>query len=142
MFYWLFFFKQKTAYEMRISDWSSDVCSSDLGMQARLRDDLTRKAHLAALGGAVAKINHDLRGILSSALLVSDRLESSDDPEVRRAAPTLVAAIERATALCSQTLDYVGQAQPRSEEHTSELQSLLRISYAAFCLNKNKNRIH
>src|SRR3546814_4486896 len=84
MFYWLFFFKQKTAYEMRISDWSSDVCSSDLGMQARLRDDLTRKAHLAALGGAVAKINHDLRGILSSALLVSDRLESSDDPEVRQ----------------------------------------------------------
>src|SRR3546814_14982873 len=64
------------------------------GMPARLRQDLTRKAHLAALGGAVAKINHDRRGILSSALLVSDRLESSDDPEVRRAAPTLVAAIE------------------------------------------------
>src|SRR3546814_7477456 len=98
-------------------------------MQARRRDDLTRKAHLAALGGAVAKINHDLRGILSSALLVSDRLESSDDPEVRRAAPTLVAAIERATALCSRTLD-------RSEEHTSELQSLMRLSYAVFCLKK------
>lgn len=95
------------------------------GMQARLRDDLTRKAHLAALGGAVAKINHDLRGILSSALLVSDRLESSDDPEVRRAAPTLVAAIERATALCSRTLDYVGQAQPQLRRSRFPLHDLV-----------------
>ncbi len=77
-------------------------------MQHKLRAALTQKAHLAALGGAVAKINHDLRGILSTALLVSDRLESSEDPEVRRITPTLVNAIERAAALCSQTLDYAG----------------------------------
>ena len=77
-------------------------------MQRGLRAALTQKDHLAALGTAVAKINHDLRGALSSALLVSDRLETSDDPEVRKLAPTVIASIERAVALCSQTLDYAG----------------------------------
>ena len=81
-------------------------------MQRGLRAALTQKAHLAALGTAVAKINHDLRGILSSALLVSDRLEESADPKVRQLAPTLIDAIERAAAMCGQTLDYVGQDQP------------------------------
>lgn len=77
-------------------------------MQTGLRAALTQKAHLAALGTAVAKINHDLRGVLSSALLVSDRLEQSGDPEVRKLAPRVIASIERAVALCSQTLDYAG----------------------------------
>lgn len=81
-------------------------------MQRGLRASLTQQSHLAALGTAVAKINHDLKGILSSALLVSDRLESSEDPEVRRLAPTLVTSIERAAALCGRTLDYVGRDQP------------------------------
>lgn len=81
-------------------------------MQRGLRAALTQKAHLAALGTAVAKINHDLKGILSSALLVSDRLEGSRDPAVRRLAPTLITSIERAAALCGHTLDYVGRDQP------------------------------
>jgi signal transduction histidine kinase len=76
-------------------------------MQHALRAALQQKARLAALGTAVAKINHDLRGILSSALVVSDRLEGSDDPEVRRVTPTLVSAIDRAVGLCSDTLAYV-----------------------------------
>lgn len=76
-------------------------------MQGALRAALQQKAHLAALGTAVAKINHDLRGILSSALVVSDRLEGSDDPDVRRVTPTLFSAIDRAVGLCSDTLDYV-----------------------------------
>jgi len=81
-------------------------------MQRELQAALTQKAHLAALGTAVAKINHDLRGILSSALLVSDRLERSGDPDVQRFAPTVMAAIERAASMCGQTLDYVGQSTP------------------------------
>lgn len=96
---------------MRTSDRRDEIGSAErelADMQHKLRAALTQKAHLVALGGAVAKINHDLRGILSTALLVSDRLENSDDPEVRRVTPTLVNAIERAAALCSQTLDYAG----------------------------------
>ena len=80
-------------------------------MKGALRAALQQKAHLAALGTAVAKINHDLRGILSSALVVSDRLEGSEDPDVRRVKPTLVSAIDRAVGLCSDTLDYVRQEE-------------------------------
>jgi signal transduction histidine kinase len=76
-------------------------------MQGVLRASLRQKGRLAALGTGVAKINHDLRGILSSALVVSDRLEKSDDPDVRRVTPTLISAIDRAVALCDDTLDYV-----------------------------------
>jgi len=80
-------------------------------MQDVLRAALRQKDRLAALGTGVAKISHDLRGILSSALVVSDRLEDSDDPEVRRVTPTLVSAIDRAVGLCNDTLDYVRHDQ-------------------------------
>ena len=78
------------------------------GMQRALRQALRQQEHLAALGTAVAKINHDLRGILSTALVVSDRLENSDDPDVRRITPTLFSSIDRAVRLCSEILDYAG----------------------------------
>ena len=75
-------------------------------MQGTVRQALRQRAHLAALGTAVTKINHDLRGILSTARLVSDGLADSAAPEVRRVVPTLVAAIDRAVALCTRTLDF------------------------------------
>ena len=69
-----------------------------------------REHRLAALGTAVAKINHDLRNILATAQLVSDRLARSADPEVQRITPTLIRAIDRAIALCTQTLTF-GRAE-------------------------------
>jgi len=75
-------------------------------MQQGLRAALRQKEHLAALGTAVTKINHDLRNILASARLVTDRLSNAVDPQVQRAAPTLVRAIDRAVRLCQATLDY------------------------------------
>src|SRR3546814_7436942 len=91
--YFVFFFKQKTAYEMRISDWSSDVCSSDLSQQAPV-PGLERV--IVYFEGQVV-----IRETLQEGLEV-----------------------------------IFGEA--RSEEHTSELQSLMRISYAVFCLKKKK----
>jgi signal transduction histidine kinase len=75
-------------------------------MQAGLRTALHQKTRLAALGGAVTKINHDLRNILSTARLVSDRMAASGDPEVRRNARALLGAIDRAVELCTTTLDF------------------------------------
>ena len=75
-------------------------------MQEGLRASLLQKTRLAALGIAVTKINHDLRNILSTAFLMSDRLTSSEDPDVRRLAPRLIAAIDRAVGLCTQTLNF------------------------------------
>ena len=65
---------------------------------------------LAQLGGAVAKISHDLRNILTSAQLFADRLEASADPMVARSAPKLVGSISRAVALCESTLKF-GKAE-------------------------------
>lgn len=80
-------------------------------MQTDLRTALKQKTHLAALGTAVAKINHDLRNTLATAVLVSDRLAAIDDPEVKQVTPRLFNAIDRAVALCSQTLRFVQDAR-------------------------------
>ncbi len=69
-------------------------------MQETVRQALGQRARLAALGTAVTKINHDLRNILSTARLVTDGLTASAAPEVRRLAPRLIDAIDRAVALC------------------------------------------
>lgn len=71
---------------------------------------LQQKTRLAQLGAAVAKIQHDLRNILSSAQIASDRLSTSEDPVVRRITPRLVGALDRATALATDTLRY-GKAE-------------------------------
>lgn len=78
-------------------------------MQETVRQSLKQKERLAALGAAVGKINHDLRGILSTVRLMSDRLSESDSPEVKRVTPGLVAAIDRAVALCTGTLNFTRQ---------------------------------
>jgi len=75
-------------------------------MQQGLRTALAQKTRLAALGAAVGKINHDLRNILANAMLLSDHLEESQDPRVRHVAPRIVEAIDRASRLCSETLNF------------------------------------
>jgi signal transduction histidine kinase len=79
-------------------------------MQRDLALMLQQKNRLAALGLAVSKINHDLRNLLTTAQLFSDRLSSLPDPRVQRFAPKLMRALERAIAFCESTLSY-GRAQ-------------------------------
>jgi len=83
-------------------------------MQLNLASLLQQKNHLAALGLAVSKINHDLRNLLSSAQLFSERLAKISDPHVQRFAPKLMVALERAIAFCQSTLSYgrVQEAPP------------------------------
>jgi signal transduction histidine kinase len=79
-------------------------------MQNELSQTLSQKTRLAALGLAVSKVSHDLRNMLSSAQLLSDRLAEVRDPTVQRLVPKLIASLDRAIRLCVQTLDF-GQAQ-------------------------------
>src|SRR3546814_7139800 len=121
----IFFFKQKTAYEMRISDWSSDVCSSDLAARdnpeprfGRYRRESRRSAR---------EQRHPRLGLRAGRLAPSG-------PRCRFRPPKRAAAAAR----------FRNRWPPpsaRSEEHTSELPSLMRISYAVFCLKKKKEAI-
>src|SRR3546814_5375466 len=132
-----FFFKQKTAYEVRISDWSSDVCSSDLELlvEARIVGDV----HLAVLAGKRAVAFQHHRGVVVQAGAAALEQGAHDDHAMAFGQGT--------QALGARARDRLGQvefatvlvlADVRSEEHTSELQSLLRLSYGVFCL-KTKN---
>ncbi|MEM0984750.1 MAG: HAMP domain-containing sensor histidine kinase [Pseudomonadota bacterium] len=80
-------------------------------MEAAVSESFRQRQRLAELGEAVARINHDLRGSLAAAQLVSDSLSRSDDPRVKRAAPRLERALERAIRLATDTLQY-GKAKP------------------------------
>ena len=87
---------------------------------------LRQKDRLAALGGAVAKISHDLRNLLTTAQLLVDRIETSADPAVRRTAPKLVASLDRAISLCERTLTYGKAEEPAPVLADVALAPLLR----------------
>src|SRR5579871_4616759 len=80
-------------------------------MQADLRAALNARARLAALGEAVAKINHDLRNMLTSAQIASERMAQSGDPKVTQALPRLERALDRAIRLASDVLAYGRSAE-------------------------------
>lgn len=84
-------------------------------LQKQIRKALMQRERLAALGTAVSKINHDLRGVLATAQLVADRLAHSDNPEVKKMAPALVRSLDRAIALCSDTLNFTREGPVKPE---------------------------
>src|SRR3546814_2923036 len=131
-----FFFKQKTAYDMRISDWSSDVFSSDLrGFSFQADGPLDMR--MEADGPSAADFVNN-----ADETMIADVLFAlGEEPKARRIARAIVQArpIERTSELAAIVRRATGY-RPRSEEHTSELQSLMRISYAVFCLKKKTRK--
>ncbi|MCI2394402.1 HAMP domain-containing sensor histidine kinase [Aliiroseovarius sediminis] len=81
-------------------------------LQTELTGALKQKERLAQLGGAVARISHDLRNILTTAQLFADRMETSQDPTVKRVGPKLVNSIHRAVSLCENTLTFGKAEEP------------------------------
>ena len=110
-------------------------------MQAKLRAALQQKTRLAALGVAVTKINHDLRNILTTAQLVADRLAVSDNPEVKRMTPTLLAAIDRAIDLCSKTLTFTREGPPELNRQRFPLRNLIEEVGAALPAQVNGRQV-
>jgi signal transduction histidine kinase len=81
-------------------------------LRAALGGDVWRLRRLAELGVAQAKINHDLRNMMTSAMMVADRLQAAGDPKVSRAGGMLVGAIERATGLIASTQSFTAEQAP------------------------------
>src|SRR3546814_5152331 len=123
-----FFFKQKTAYELRISDWSSDVCSSDLRVV-----QVPRLLWWPLLHGVILPLR-------------APRVAKKYALVWMGEGSPLAVHTRRLAAAIGERLPGVPVAHAmrygRSEEHTSELQSLMRISYAVFCLKKKKIDTH
>ena len=94
-------------------------------LQTELASMLHQKNRLAALGLAVSKINHDLRNLLATAQLFSDRLANLPDPTVQRFAPKLMQALERAIAFCQSTLSYGRLQEPPPERRPILLEPLV-----------------
>jgi signal transduction histidine kinase len=102
------------------------VAERELGaMQRDLATMLQQKSHLAALGLAVSKINHDLRNLLASAQLFSDRLLRVADPNVQRFAPKLMHSLERAIAFCQSTLSYGQVREPAPDRRAVPVEALI-----------------
>src|SRR3546814_4517171 len=192
-FFFIFFFKQKTAYEMRISDWSSDVCSSDLiaavmaiyHFSAKVISRANGSSAVASAAYRAAERLHDDRlgrdhdFSNKAGVVLSEILAPEGAPERLNDRATLWNEVEagekRKDAQLAREVEFsipreLNQQQGiqlardfvekqfvergmvadmnvhwdmgkdgRSEEHTSELQSLMRISYAVFCLKKKNN---
>src|SRR3546814_7334855 len=124
-YFMFFFFKQKTAYEMRISDWSSDVCSSDL-----LECDppaLTKKSKrvldLPTMGSPILRASKANQGV-------------PDDVESHRACPVDASRRSRSASACFNHRRPNAKELRRSDEHKSEIQSLMRHSYDDFSFKK------
>src|SRR3546814_8507370 len=118
-----------TAYGIRISDWSSDVCSSDLAAQHA--QGVVEHQHVGPqvpLGGGTLQ---------TFACAVAEPLVTGD---LRAALPGLEEGLRCSVEVRLFQRHLIEHVFGRSEEHTSELQSLMRISYAVFCLKKKKNK--
>ncbi len=93
-------------------------------MQRRIHDLLAERRRLAALGSGISKISHDLRNILASAQLMSDRLAKSDDPAVRKLSPRLLSALDRAITLSRDTLAFGGMEASKLDKQPLSLKAL------------------
>ncbi len=95
------------------------------GLEARMQRLLSERRRLAALGAGVSKISHDLRNVLASAQLMSDRLAKSDDPRVRKLSPRLIAALDRAVALSRDTLKFARMEPSALNKQPTNLRALV-----------------
>ena len=108
------------------------------GMQRDLASMLQQKSHLAALGLAVSKINHDLRNLLTSAQLFSEGLTSLPDPRVQRFAPKLMRALERAIAFCESTLSYGRAQEPPPDRKPVDVEALVEEVHETLALRESR----
>ncbi len=100
------------------------------GLQNQVRTALQQRARLAALGEAVAKINHDLRNILAAAQLISDRLAANPDPKVRAQAARMVLATDRGVRLAEDVLAYGKAQEPAARPAVTALRAALEDAFA------------
>src|SRR3546814_2467244 len=131
---------------MRISDWSSDVCSSDLASHFEIAQHHHGVAQIGDVQGRIHRANQAVLGedkdgeyALLSQIAEQFMHLQDQEPLVGHRAEIAVEAVDHDDARAVLLHAGADIGRERSEEHTSELQSLMRISYAVFCLKKKKH---
>src|SRR3546814_5571840 len=143
--FFFFFFKQKTAYEMRISDWSSDVCSSDLStVRIRGLTDILTTVNGREVVTTTGR-GFDLQDVPAEALARIDAFKSQTADQIEGGvAGALDLRLNRPFDFRDPTFVLTARqnyATIRSEAHKSELQSLMSNSSDVFCLKKKTKKI-
>src|SRR3546814_1480214 len=133
-----FFFKQKTAYEMRISDWSSDVCSSDLPANYYLNPGLDPAYNPSGVLQPLAATFEQFQPKITVDYKIASDVKIYADWGIGFKSGGFNGGGTKAIVDGLFNQVFGSGINVRSEEHTSELQSLMRISYAVFCLKKKK----
>jgi len=110
-------------------------------MQEELRSALAQRKRLANLGTAVSKVNHDLRNILATAHLSSDRLLMVDDPKIRELSQRLISSIDRAIGLCERTLKYGRADEPPPKKKDFDLYRLIEDVELSLGLDESESGI-
>lgn len=110
-------------------------------LRAVLGCDVWRLRQLAELGAAQAKVNHDLRNLLSAALMVADRLQCSAEPKTSRSGQILVTAIEQASGLMATTLDFAAEAAPLLSPAPFPLAALVEELASEICAQHQSFRV-
>src|SRR3546814_7770995 len=120
---------------MRISDWSSDVCSSDLNLRLPLRPSISEieGQPQRAVDMAVTRLRPSISEIEGQPQPGTRRIDAIRGPSISE-----IEGQPQLGSTMTGCLGWPSISEIRSEEHTSELQSLMRISYAVFCLKKKK----
>src|SRR3546814_8070141 len=145
---YLFFFKQKTAYEMRISDWSSDVCSSDLkkisfSPPCSARQRAIRRSSVRRIASGTASSPNSSWSVSKTVTAMIPSIWSNSSIRGQNGSSGSARVRQWRSFFfwdgsCGSFSIRRALRSLRSEEHTSELQSLMRISYAVFCLKNKK----
>ena len=115
---------------MRRRDEIGEAGEALRALETRVNDLLSQRRRLAALGAGISKISHDLRNILASAQLMSDRLAKSDDPRVRKLSPRLIQALDRAISLSRDTLSYARMEPATLVKSKVDLHELIEEVFA------------
>lgn len=117
----------------------AEVALHDL--QTGLNASLRQKERLAQLGGAVSKVSHDLRNMLTTTQILADMLEMSDDPKVRKMSPKLMNSLSRAVNLCERTLTFGKADEPEPDLRETTLKTIVDDVIENEALQANDTRV-
>ena len=119
-------FAENPFEQQKIEESKTPIYNAFSQLKITIQNELTHREKLAAMGEAIAKINHDMRNVLASAMLVADNLERTEDPKAKRAAKIVNTAIERANILCGQMMQFAKTPDETIQTQQAAMEEIIK----------------